>query len=519
MSAKKQITEISNSNSDYVKYFSIAIFVIAVILNLNYSFTGIHNYLLENHAFRQTQTALTAYYFWKDGFKLAYETPVVGAPWAIPFEFPLYQWIVAELKSMTNGNMDYIGRVVSLLFFYLSLCYVFLITNKYVKNTFHSLFLLSFILLHPTYIFWSRTFMIESTALFFCLMYLYHFLVYHDDNKKYTHLIFTVLAGTLAALVKVTTLMPIIIFLFLMIIWAWYKGKGYTLNVKLNLKYVFYGLTMFLIPVIAIKLWTDYTDHIRSLNEYAYGFTSTSGLGSWNFGTMDQKTSAETWKNIGQLSQVSNSLFYLSIIGISIWAYVSKLTYYKQALACFFLYALAPIIFTNLHFIHDYYTYSNSIFLASGIGFLALSLLQNGKDVIKIIGAVYAISILYFFMGRYKEGYYKVQTSHPNYVINTCNLVKQNTKPDDVILVYGNDWGSEYAYYSERRTIALRNTFKSVKDTAFVKLMDQNKDYNVNTLVFVSYTGLFDNNFANELINHMGMKPLLQQEPFFVFKK
>jgi hypothetical protein len=41
MSTKKQVTVISDSTTDYIKYISISVFVIAVILNLNYSFTGI----------------------------------------------------------------------------------------------------------------------------------------------------------------------------------------------------------------------------------------------------------------------------------------------------------------------------------------------------------------------------------------------------------------------------------------------------------------------------------------------
>src|SRR5579862_7514545 len=41
------------------------------------------------HAFRQTQTAITSYWMLKGSPWLAYETPVLGPPWSIPFEFPL----------------------------------------------------------------------------------------------------------------------------------------------------------------------------------------------------------------------------------------------------------------------------------------------------------------------------------------------------------------------------------------------------------------------------------------------
>ena len=62
----------------------------------------IHQPLIESHAFRQTQTALTSYWMLEEGWKIAYQTPVVGFPWAIPFEFPLYQSLVAGVVALTE---------------------------------------------------------------------------------------------------------------------------------------------------------------------------------------------------------------------------------------------------------------------------------------------------------------------------------------------------------------------------------------------------------------------------------
>ncbi len=507
-----------NSYDTYIVYAAYIIFAIALLMNLRYSFVGIDNYLLENYAFRQTQTALTSLFFCKEGFKLAYETPVAGAPWAIPFEFPLYQYIVSFIKNMSGGNMDVIGRLVSLVFFYGSLVYAFLLIKRYTKNMAFSLLALSLVLLHPIYIFWSRSFMIESTVLFFCLMYMYHLIMYME-NKSYVHMALGLIGGLAAALVKITTLMPIIFFMFAIVMWEWYKEKGYKFNMKTTMKYAIYGVVFFLIPFLAILWWTKFSDHLKSLNAYAYEFTSSTKLNSWNFGTWEQKTTWKTWKTIGDLSQVSHKLFYLLIVVLAVWGYFAKVKYYKQAISCLIIYAVTPMIFTNLHFIHEYYAYSNSIFLCGFIGFAALSLIEDKNVILKVAGLVYVVGTLYFFVGRYKDGYYKVQTSHPNYVISTAQMVKERTKPTDVIMVYGNDWGSEYAYYTERKTIALRNTFNSVKDTAFVKLMEQNKGYNINTLVFVTYYGLFNNTFVNELINYTGFKPVLQQEPYFIFQR
>lgn len=503
---------------NYTNYVLLAIFLICLIIGFNYTFVGINNYLLENHAFRQTQTALTSYYFVKDGYKLAYETPVVGAPWSIPFEFPLYQAVCSYIKSHSSMSLDKIGRLVSLFFYVLCLVMTFFITKRFTKNKYESLFLLAFILLHPIYLFWSRTFMIESTALFFCLFYLYFALNYIEKNS-YLGATLALLGGVLAGLVKITTLIPFFILLFTYIIYRWYKLDNRSFEFKTIIKNVLYGIILFAIPLFVYQAWSVYTEHLRCMNDYAKDFISTKNLSDWFFGTMDQKTSTDTWSGIFKQSQLQNGTFYFVIAILAVAISYFKFSYWKEVLICLALYLITPFIFTNLHFVHDYYTYSNSIFLSVAVGFAVLSLVKHANIIYTIVGLVIAVGVLTFFSGRYKENYLKVQKSHPDFLISTCNLVKENTKPDDVIMVYGNDWGGEYAYYTERRTIALRNTFKSVKDSSFVKLMRAHEKFNVNTLVFVSYTGLFDKDFANELINTMGFQPLLQKEPFYVFKK
>ena len=72
--------------------------------------------LLEAHAFRQTQTALTAFWMMRNGWHLAYETPVAGYPWPIPFEFPLYQALVALVAKLARLPLDPVGRMVSFAF-------------------------------------------------------------------------------------------------------------------------------------------------------------------------------------------------------------------------------------------------------------------------------------------------------------------------------------------------------------------------------------------------------------------
>src|ERR1700722_19604767 len=68
------------------------------------------------YSFRQTQTALSAFWMLKNGFSFAYETPVAGPPWSIPFEFPIYQYIVALVSEIFGWSLDSAGRIVSFTF-------------------------------------------------------------------------------------------------------------------------------------------------------------------------------------------------------------------------------------------------------------------------------------------------------------------------------------------------------------------------------------------------------------------
>ena len=87
--------------------------------------------LLDAHEFRQVQTAITARFIRDDGFKLAYETPLLGPPWSVPMEFPTYQFGVAYLSKGTGLPLEQSGRLLSVLFFYAGLPAVWLLLARW----------------------------------------------------------------------------------------------------------------------------------------------------------------------------------------------------------------------------------------------------------------------------------------------------------------------------------------------------------------------------------------------------
>lgn len=514
----KQNDLMTLGSRNYINYAMLIAFLVSLLISINYIFLGFSNYILDIHGFRQTQSALTSYYLCETGFQLDYLTPILGAPWKIPFEFPIYNWLVAILKTNSNLSFEESGRLVSITFFYLSLFPVFKIANYYLKDTFKSLFILSFILLNPTYLFWTRTFMMESTVLCLSLYYSWQTLEFFTHKKK-INLIFAILLGVLAAIVKITTLLTFTLFTIFLIFIYWYNEESHSLKIKSLIKSSLYFILLVVIPFAFVLIWIGYTDTIKIQNDYAYDLLDTTKMNSWNYGTLDQKLSIETWITIFKNSLLYNKMYFILVLILIFVNVYFKLKYYKHALFCLFLYLLTPMIFTNLHFVHNYYTYSNSVFLCVSFGFLLISLIENMNFFFKILGLLSSLIILTFFFSSYKKGYFPSQkTNTNNGIVTLANLVKEKTDKDEAIFVYGNDWGAEYAFYSQRKTIALRNIFKSTNDTMFQYILSKHKNIKLRTLVFVSYFGLYDKDFLNEVINKYGFKPIYQQEPFFLYQ-
>ena len=87
---------------------------------------------LRGQEFRQAQTAISAYYIQAENdFSFAYPTPVLGKPWSIPMEFPLYQWSVVWLGNNLNLPLVVAGRTVSLACFYLMLPALYILLAEF----------------------------------------------------------------------------------------------------------------------------------------------------------------------------------------------------------------------------------------------------------------------------------------------------------------------------------------------------------------------------------------------------
>lgn len=158
--------------------------------------------LTSPHAFREAQTAITVQYLSNGWFD--YQTPVMGYPWTIPFEFPLMQWIAWCVWHL-GIPLDAAGRLVSWTMGIVVLLPLWKICSHLRLDPWIAACLY---LASPIYLFWGTSFLIDTTALFLAMM----FLMYAMEEKWLLALLF----GSLTALVKLPTLVPFAVCAFLL---------------------------------------------------------------------------------------------------------------------------------------------------------------------------------------------------------------------------------------------------------------------------------------------------------------
>ena len=436
-----------------LRWFPAILFVLALGYYLWAVSVGWNHTVADWHPFRQTQTAITAYYMVRMPFKLAYETPILGPPWAIPMEFPFYQWLAAGLVKMGGFSLDQTGRFLSVAFYLLTLIPVWVLLGVFRVAPRHRLVVLALMLASPFYIFWSRTFMIETCVIFFCVAYL-ACAFKGFESRKPAMFALSLVFGVLAGLIKITTVLPFAAAVGLFAIRDGFKAPLRFLNLDNVWRRIVPAVLLAGLPVAAGIGWTRYADALKEQNALAHFLTSAS-LTDWNFGTLDQKLSFDTWFAIIQRTPTLFSdyvLFWAACIVVAVFA-TGCCPRWKPVLACTGFFLLSPFLFTNLHFIHDYYMCANGIFLIAAAGFLIVGFLESkGWGT---VGAVLAGGMLLAGVYGHQTLYLPIQKQNANGLLPFAQKIRDATPADAVNVLIGLDWDPTFAYFSERRALMI----------------------------------------------------------------
>lgn len=399
--------------------------------------------------FRQAQTAISIDAMKQDGFRLDYATPVLGKPWSIPLEFPLYQWMAARLSAATGMPVVVAGRWVSLMAFYLSLPALLLMLRAAGLRWNAACCALLPVLASPVYLFYSRTVLMESTA-FACSAWFLACALRHHSDEGAGWQVGAWIAGALAVLVKVTTWAAFAVPWALVVAWTWWRtGTGRRRATGPTLR----RFLLMVVPILAVAegwIWT--ADRIKAHNPLAHFLLSKNLIG-FTFGPLGERMSPEFWARLFAFwTQGIMPWWGLGAVMVG-WLLVAPRWRWliTAAMAGFIV---VQLVFANLYFVHDHYYYACGVFLALAAGLVVCGLWEAG-GARRWLSAALLPALLIGQAHAYATHYYRIQITINLGDDGLTSAIRDLTKPNDVLVIQGDDWEPEIPFYSGRRALMI----------------------------------------------------------------
>lgn len=405
--------------------------------------------LLDRYEFRQLQTALSTFWIAQEGWRLDYPTPLFGPPWSVPMEFPTYQVVVAGVHQLTGLPLEQAGRLISVLFLFACLPALHDLLGLAELRPSRRLIVLAVVLTSPVYLFYARTFMIETTALCFAVW----FLALFRRALAAPHwgwIVATTLAATLAALTKITTFLVFGPPAVALALTAWRTARPAPGGTARPGRILLASLIPATVSLGLAWWWVRHGDAVKDSNPFT-GFLAARELHAWNFGPWSLRGDWSFWIHI-QENIVGYNLAEGAIAVALLCVPFAGTRGRWMSAAGLAGFASGPLVFANLYHIHDYYYAANSLLLLAAAGLLLASAWDNprlprGTNWLAL-GLVLAFQLHAFY-----RGYYSHHRNSAPPPPELAALIREAVPAGDVVLIYGADWNPLLPYYARRRAV------------------------------------------------------------------
>ena len=271
-------------------------FWLLILIFLPFRLYLITNPLLDNHFFRQTQTATVARNYYLNGFDLLKSELDIfgtGREKYLTMEFPLYQNLVAGIYYVLGPN-DYWGRAVSAAAGFTAAWYLYKLVyavEKKKKLAYVSAF---FFLAVPLSMIYQRSFLIETTVLAFLSAGFYYTISWVENKKKVDFILACILLSL--GFMQKGMYGP---FLILPLWFYFFKKTGKIINAKMML--------MLAIPLTALFIWQRHVDILNIASGHIYYTSGNPSQWLWNVGRLSDRLSIAQWQVRWQ--QLLNGIF------------------------------------------------------------------------------------------------------------------------------------------------------------------------------------------------------------------
>jgi hypothetical protein len=428
--------------------------------------------LLEAHGFRQTQTAYTALIFRDDGISLLHSRlPVLGPPFEVPFELPLFQ-AIGSLVMHLGVDPDVAMRVTGLAFFVLTGLMLYLFVRRFASPFAAGCTLFAFLFAPFGYL-WGRTSLMEYMATAAAVGFVWAAAEWRERGNTGLGVI-AVAAGCVACLVKVTTGALFLLPVLLHRAPSDPAGLGGWLSARRRPMF----LAILTVPIAAAVAWTSYADSVKEQSPATSWLTSRA-LRTWNFGTLDQRSHIANWDIVGQ--RVIDTQLGLGVLDDHVPTSVTSGVVLALALVALRFTPNRPLwvgwmlaavgmvaVFFNLHLVHDYYQAALSPISAALVGLAGAALIRRAPGAawhVPLVAAVAAVAWLAFAFGARDDGWKRATHSigAEDGRLEIAARIDRATTPDEWVVLTGLDWSPEVLYYARRRGLMLRNDDPEVR--------------------------------------------------------
>ena len=452
----------------------LLIFISIIIRLINIQMPLVEGYAGQ----RQTFTTLPVQTWLQIGGvdMIHYQIPILGEPWRIPYEFPIYQvsgyfTFKILLGLGVTQNLDVAMRITSIAWFYLSAFFFYIFLKKifYDKEdrTFLACSALAFYLFLPFSVLFSRVVLIDVCAMCFGIIYSYYFYLLMTEgfsHFKFLKLIVTIMIGIMGYLTKVTSMIPVTIFLACIgLRYLYIEGrlKWNWIVQKESLLYYFKLILATLIPVVPGVIWIKYADLVKT--NAGLSVLTSEGLRDFNFGTWEQKTDL---KNYGVILVRLNEVFPIIIflVLIMLLLYLKSDSGKREFMIISSCIAIMGTIFVifNLFYCHTYYFIAIFPFLCIILGISVTKIKEFVQAIpfnkvlkICIIMACTVVTISMSVIELKDEFEGSEGSRHHLYI---GRAVKSLTSKEDIFILFNWGWDSTIPYYAERKAICVTGT-------------------------------------------------------------
>ena len=401
--------------------------------------------LLERHDWRQTQTAFPARIFHEEGIDLLHpRVPVLGEPFELPFEFPLYQ--AAASLVMDLGVAEDTSLRATALSCFLATALLLYGLVRYVAGRTAAIGSLVAFVVTPLAVVWSRASTMEFLAAAGAVGFAWAFLVWRDRRQPAVAVLCLV-AGLVGMLVKPTTA------IFWLIPALAYRPTG---PHRIALRRDVWSIALLVLPVVGAAAWTRHADAVKESTATTRVFTS-SGLREWNFGTLGNRVDPDVWHQIGK----AYADLLISPVGLIMLVAAGLALVTGRAAQRWFWIAIAgaaflpPLVFTNLYRIHEYYlaAVAPAVVALIGLGVSrTVAMLRRPRSRIAAAALGAVLFSVWFASGyRYWHSAYRGDAEHDALVLGLADELDRVTRPADLVAVAGYAWNPALLYYARRR--------------------------------------------------------------------